>query len=430
MRTRLVLATVCALGLAACEQTPVTLRPDAGQFDGGGDSGVDLSGPITYYGHVRPILVANCTTCHTEGGIAPFQLETYEQAREVAERMQEVTHDRIMPPFLADNSGECQTFDNFRGLTQTEIDTVGAWVDMGTLEGDPSAPVPERAVLPTLDRVDLTLTMPPYTVDESDDDDYRCFVVDNPLTENRYVTGFNVTPGNTQRVHHVIVYNPTDESQAVRAATLDEDNGGAGTGYPCFGGPRVDAMPMVLWAPGTGSTDFPRGTGVELEAGRRQIIQVHYNNLVPDSPDEDRTTIDLMTVVSANPAFIAPLADFNLNLPPRMEEVVEEQTWPLSSILPTSVRVWGIFPHMHTLGRTMRVVRTVSTDDSQQCLLNVPRWDFNWQLAYWYDQPIRISPDDSATITCTYNTMERDETVNWGDGTQDEMCLAFIYVTI
>ena len=41
-----------------------------------------------------------------------------------------------------------------------------------------------------------------------------------------------------------------------------------------------------------------------------------------------------------------------------------------------------------------------------------------------------MSPSDSATITCTYNTMERDETVNWGDGTQDEMCLNFVYVTL
>ena len=69
-----------------------------------------LRGPVTYYEHVRPILVANCVGCHNPGGIAPFALETYTEATEVAERMREVTHDRIMPPFLADNSGECNTW--------------------------------------------------------------------------------------------------------------------------------------------------------------------------------------------------------------------------------------------------------------------------------------------------------------------------------
>lgn len=406
--------------LTACDGGGL-MRPDSGATDAA------MSRPTTYYDDVRPILVENCVMCHTDGGIAPFALESYDAAVEVANRMEEVTRERIMPPFLADNSGDCQTWSNFRGLTQEEIDTVGRWVAQGTLEGDPSAPVPEAEVLPTLARVDVTIEMEdPYTVDGSTNDDYRCFVVDPGVTADAYVTGYDVHPGNPQRVHHVIVYNPLDAAAAQSAIDLDMADGVAGDGYPCFGGPRVDAPPLVLWAPGTGATLFPRGTGLQIAAGRPQIIQIHYNNLVAGAPNDDLTRIDLMTEASANPAYFALLADFSLNLPPRMPEVVESQTQSLS-FLPAAVRVWGMLPHMHTLGRSMRVELAGS---SNECLLDVPRWDFNWQLAYWLDRPVTIRPTDSATITCTYNTMERDETVTWGDGTQDEMCLAFVYVTL
>ena len=109
-----------------------------------------------------------------------------------------------------------------------------------------------------------------------------------------------------------------------------------------------------------------------------------------------------------------------------MESVSQSMTQDLSE-LPIPVRVHGMFPHMHTLGRQLRVDLSGSSD---QCLIDIQRWDFNWQLAYWFTRPIRVMPGDAATITCTYNTMERDDTVRWGDGTQDEMCLNYFYVTL
>lgn len=426
MPLRFSLALALVLALAGCDgSTDGPLRPDSGMMSLP-DSGGDVS-ETTYHGDLRPILAANCMTCHEEGGVAPFALETYEQAVEVAERMEEVTRDRIMPPFLADNSGECNTWSNHRGLTDDEIAVFEQWVLDGKLEGDPTTPDPERAVLPELPSVDLTLEMPTYAIDASEDDDYRCFVVETGLTEDQYVTGYDVHPGNVQRVHHVIVYNPIDADAVAAAEALDAEHGAVGDGYPCFGGPLVQAPPMVLWAPGAGATRFPRNTGVQVLAGIKQIIQVHYNNLVEDSPNEDRTIIELSTRESATPAYIYPLADGDLNLPPRMEEVVESNRTSFS-FLPIPVRVWGAFPHMHTLGRSLSV-EIHHSEGGDRCLIDVPRWDFNWQLAYWLDEPITISASDAATITCRYNTMERDTEVNWGDGTEDEMCLNFVYVT-
>jgi len=442
MHTRSLLVVMAALLAIACDNggSDDPLRPDAGPPEGidsgtvvppgvdAGDVPPPPPGGTTYYEHVRPILVENCVMCHTTGGIAPFSLESYDIVFEVGERMAEVTHDRIMPPFLADTSGECNEFNNDRTLSDGEIAVIQRWVDDGKLEGDPSTPMPEAAVLPSLPSVDLTLQMPStYDIQTTLDDDYRCFVVETGTTTDQFVTGYEVHPGNPERVHHVIVYNPQDDGAASEARDLDAADGTVGDGYPCFGGPRVTAAPMVLWAPGAGATNFPRGTGVQLAAGRAQVVQVHYNNLVDeDAPEDDLTTVDLSLRSSANQAYIVPIAHGGIVLPPRMESVTQSTTQDLS-VLPVNVRAWGAFPHMHTLGRQLRVERSGSADT---CMIDIPRWDFNWQLAYWYEEPITIQPGDDMTITCTYNTMERDETVRWGDGTQDEMCLNFFYVTL
>lgn len=430
MRRSAGLALLAALGmpLAACDSSPTgPLRPDAGGPPGDGGR-VE---PVTYYGDVRPILVENCVMCHVEGGIGPFALTSYEGAVAEAEEIAQVTRDRIMPPFLADNSGACNTWSNHRGLTDEEIATIGAWVEMGTLEGDPTTPAPEPAELPRLPSVDATLEMQAeYTTSDTFDDEYRCFVLDPGLTANQYLIGYDVHPGNVQRVHHVIVYAPVSDEAAADAIALDEAQGDATDGYQCFGAAGVPAVPVVLWAPGTGATSFPRGTGLELAAGRPLIMQVHYNNQVPASvPRTDRTQVDLALAASATPALMTRIADLTLNLPPREPEVVESETIALGGVLPFNVRVFGVLPHMHTLGRTisLEILRGGATPE---CLIDVPRWDFHWQMAYWLTRPITVTPEDSARITCTFDTRTRTETTRFGERTEDEMCLAFVYVSL
>ena len=65
-----------------------------------------------------------------------------------------------------------------------------------------------------------------------------------------------------------------------------------------------------------------------------------------------------------------------------------------------------------------------------ECLVDVPSWNFNWQMAYFYDTPLPITPDDRLRITCSYDTTSRDDDVVWGEGTQDEMCIDFLYLSL
>ncbi len=436
------LLVLSPLALAACDGPTAT--PDDAAGGGGTDvfvppgvdadmedpdayvaPGVDAPGPVgdvTYYEDLRPVIAQHCQSCHVAGGIAPFPLTTYGEATTWGGRLVEVTRDRIMPPYLADNTGECQTFRDAQWLSDSDIATFAAWYDQGMLEGNPATPDPEIVPPPVLTGTVSTLdTGVEYAPAMGRTDDYRCFIVESP---GGYVTGYDVNPGNPQSVHHVIVYEPTDDAEGERARRLDAME--AGPGYTCFGGVIVDAFPVVIWAPGGGATEFPRGTGVEIPPTRPLIIQIHYNLLASMAPD--RTRVDIQTAPRAVPAYILPMVDSGFNIPPRMPSYTSSAMQSLDALGSLTPRVYGSFPHMHTMGTSLRV--DLVRDGGDVCAIQVPRWDFNWQLAYWYETPFRVTASDQVRITCEWNSMGRDTNTTWGEGTQDEMCLNFFYVSL
>jgi hypothetical protein len=123
-------------------------------------------------------------------------------------------------------------------------------------------------------------------------------------------------------------------------------------------------------------------------------------------------------------AYIA-IADTEMQLAPGRSYVETQASFALDPTQPFTVH--GALPHMHTLGRTLEVdVREFGLDE---CLVLVDRWNFHWQNAWWYDEPKRFGGASSATIRCGYDTSSRTEVVRWGEGTMDEMCVSYFYVT-
>jgi len=411
--------------LAGCPAPPADpadsgVRVDAGA--GGGGDAPGGSGP-TYTGEVRPILAEHCLGCHVSGGIAPFALDTYALAMAFGPRIAEVTAARIMPPFLADNSGECSTYEGARWLEQSELDTLAQWVAVGMPEGDPSVPVPETMMPPTLAPAEIATTLDvggEWTPIPTESDSFRCFVVDMSAVGSRLVTGYEVVPSEARVVHHVILYEPTSAAAASEVMALDAAD--PQLGYDCRGGIGAATYPVALWAPGAGAQHFPEGTGVAVGAWPA-VIQIHYNTLTA-GPLPDRTRIHLAAREGVRPAVISPVSDpRNLSLAPRMSAV--SQT--IEQDIPANITVHGIFPHMHQRGVSVHaeLIRGGATD----CMTELPRWDFNWQLGYYYSTPFTASRGDRVRVTCTFDTTAEEEFVTWGETTNDEMCIVYFYVT-
>jgi len=407
------------------------------------DAGVDPS-QVTYYQHVKPLLDAKCTRCHYEGGIAPFSLLTYGNAKAYAGVSMLAINEGIMPPWKAED--DCNVYAGDFSLSDDEIALFNDWVTAGTPEGDPADEGDPLEVEDLrLSRVDVELSMTePYEPSKSPDD-YRCFLIEWPeeYTTTQYISGFNVVPGNDSIVHHVIAFLATPE---MRDEYLALDAGEAGPGYTCFGGPRGSSQEWIGgWAPGGQGFDMPVDTGLRVEPGSLIVLQVHYNTLF-DDPAADVTGIQLKvdstvdkevrTQPWANPGWLQG----TMNIPANDTDVMHSFQFDMTVLndgKPFLVHSAGL--HMHTLG-TRGVLKINRANGDSDCLLKIDDWDFNWQDGYALAEPERFEPGDQMYLECHWdNSLENQpivdgsplppRDVNWGDGSTDEMCLGVLLLT-
>lgn len=394
----------------------------------------------TFNKEVVRIFQQHCQTCHHPGDIAPFSLMTYTDARPWSRAIREAVVLRKMPPWKP--APNCGDFRDARGLTQEEINTIVAWVDNGSPEGAPNE-LPALLEFPDgwpLGAPDLVMQPETdYTPPAGQGDVYRCFSVPvENLRGNRQIAALSVKPGNAKIVHHVIAYaDPTGIS-----AQLDAND--PGPGYTCFGGPgfdvnfaSLDGSPFLGgWAPGSRGYFAPDGTGIKLENRGRVVIQVHY--FPSGEPEADRTTLGFYFAKAPvqRQLLVLPLVNQSFLIPAgaRNHEVTAQFTLPNFF----SAKMWGVTPHMHLLGKKIKVELTRPGATQPDCLVNIEDWNFNWQGSYIYKNPVTLASGARLKLTANYdnstdnpfNPNNPPRAVRWGEGTADEMALAFIGFTL
>jgi hypothetical protein len=336
----------------------------------------------------------------------------------------------------------------------------------------------------------MTLRLPggPYQPESPSGglDDYRCFLLDPGLSDDAFVTGSDVLPGNPAVVHHAILFAvPPGQVAAAEA----HDAATPGRGWTCFGGTELpdrsgsatgglDSAPwLAAWAPGGGETVFRQRTGKRLEAGGRIVLQLHYNLREGTDPDDTAVRLRLkpgtaklrpletMLLVApvelpCTPEESGPLCDRStslLDLGRRFgpgsgrtvaglqllcggsfTDPVAGPTQSCDRRAPDDMVVRAVAGHMHLLGRSISVVLQPGTDE-EETLLDRAVWDFDNQQATPLDRPVRVDRDDTLRVTCTHDARlrsmvpeladEEPRYVTWGEGTSDEMCLGVVLYT-
>lgn len=397
---------------------------------GGSSAAVPDAGPTTYpaptkkegitwYKDVQAITQVRCQGCHTPGGIAPFSLVTYDDAKNVAMAMSTAVQARVMPPWTP--APGCRDFRDSRALTQDQVDTIYSWAADGAPAGNPAdapPPPPPPAGLASVDR-NLSIGSP-YSPNGSVTDDYHCFVLDPALATDQTLTGYNFVPGVRSQVHHVLVYaGSLAEAQGKDQATPE-------LGYTCYGGPGLAAPQLVAaWVPGSSATMFPADTGIPLKAGSGLVMQIHYNLLNGAAPDSSSLQLQFAKTPVSRPAVITPLAQTQFSIPPMSTGYKAQK----SLTVPTALTLWGVAPHMHTLGRHARIEASPAVDGSS-CLIDIPNWNFQWQQLYFYSSPtgIKIPAGTKITYSCSWDN-PGPSPITWGEATTDEMCITYFYVT-
>jgi len=397
----------------------------------------------TFSKEVSRIFQKNCQTCHHPGDIAPFSMMSYQETRPWAKAIREAVIVRRMPPWKPQPG--CGDFRDARGLTEDEINTIVAWVDAGAQEGN-AADMPAATEFPDgwpLGAPDFVATPSADFTPARDKDTFRCFSVPvSSLRGDRYLQGLDVRPGNRKIVHHVLVFpDPGGKSVALDAKDPEP-------GYECFGGPgfpistnQADILAgksymLGGWAPGVRGYFAPEGTGIKMSGGAndRVVIQVHYHPT--GEPETDHTSVGLYfaKVPVQKNLLLLPLANTAFTIPAGAKQYQVTQNL---DALPFAGKIVGVTPHMHLLGKQIKVEVT-RPNESPQCLINVPSWDYNWQGSYLYQTPIAAPAGSRVKLTCTYdnstdnplNPNTPPKPVGWGETTVDEMALAFVAATL
>ncbi len=390
----------------------------------------DAKSAVTYSKEVAPILYKNCLPCHRKGEVAPFTLESFHDASSKAALLKAVTSKRSMPPWKAESHGE---FQDERRLSDKEIKLIAAWADFGAPEGDKKQ-LPPMPTFPKgwqLGEPDLVVEMPEsYNVPADGKDEYRCFVIPTSFDSDRYVSALEFQPGNRKVVHHIIAYL----DQNGKARKLDSGDSGPGYENPTAGsGPGFfPAGFMSGWAPGNDARFLPDGVGNLLPKGADIVLEVHYNKSGKPEKDKSRVGIHFSKTPVDKRVRIIPVINPFLNIPPG----AERQEVPASHSVRRNITVLGAMPHMHMVGKTMRVIAEYP-DKKEKQLVYIPDWDFNWQLNYMLKDPMKLPSGSQIKLVATYdnstgnprNPYNPPRAITWGESTKDEMCIAFVYYT-
>jgi peroxiredoxin len=371
---------------------------------------------VTYASHVAPILNNHCVRCHREGQIGPFSLDNYANAAAWSEMIGEVIRDKRMPPWHADPAHG--KFANDCSLSAEDEKTLLAWVAGGAAEGDPTqTPAPPQFVsgwqLPKKPDYVCDIMPKPYKVKATGDIPYKHFVVEPKFTEDKWVRAAEMRPGCLGVVHHILCFVvPAD------ATRLEQE---------------IDGF-LVGYVPGMLPPALPDGYAKKIKAGSKLVFQVHFtpngreqleqSQLGLVFADDASVTHEVLTTCAVNPKITIPANDPNYTIKARNRFPLGE--WP----------ILGMMPHMHLRGKSFRY-EAILPDGKREVLLDVSRFDFNWQISYQLAEPLTLPARTRIECVASYdnssanlNNPDPSQTVRWGDQTWEEMMIGYFDVAI
>ena len=377
----------------------------------------------TYNKDIAPILYQHCAMCHRPGEVAPFSLLSYGDAAKRAALIATVTKARVMPPWKPEPGyGD---FKDARRLTDDQITLIQKWSSGGVPEGD----LADKPKPPTFtngwqigqpDKVVTTAAK--FSVPADGPDQYRCFVMPTDLDKEVYLSALEFRPDDRRTVHHALVFaDPRHEGRKLAEGSADAS-------YQCFGGPGFLGALLGGWAPGFVANKPVAGYATPLPKGTDLVVQIHYHP--SGKPAQDQSSLGLFygdPPTRGRTAVIVATRNIDISPGESHYAVRAEITTPADAEL------LRITPHAHYLCKDMKINAHLP-DGSVTPLIWIKDWDFNWQSAYTYKTPITLPKGTRIEMEYTYDNSESNPRnpshppvrVSYGEGTTDEMGLAFL----
>ncbi len=430
--------------------------------------GLNAHGELSYEHDIAPIIAENCAECHRQGGIAPFAMDSKLAVQGWSPMIREVVLTRRMPPGQIDNKVG-HKMRNEMNLADADMQKLVSWIDAGANTESDTDPLTELVWPDTkwtlaemLGEPDLIVKVPPQTVPPTGVVDYLNIPIDLGLTEDRWVRASEVSPGAPEVLHHIITtvippegrsngfdlfvqaINSLPEERAVAirteifaamaageqpdidaifAANPDIDVGSL------LGGGDPDQGSIAGYAPGNSVSLNPEGVGGLIKAGTRLNLQMHYTTSGRETVDATEIGIYFYDegVIPAERMSGGVGNAFSIDIPAQ----AKDHEMQLVTHVTEEAEIYSLMPHMHFRGKRMAFTARYP-DGSEELILSVPAYSFNWQLAHELETPLRVPAGTQIIATGAFDNSSQNEfnpdpnsDVHWGEQSWEEMFMGF-----
>lgn len=367
--------------------------------------------PLEYYRDIARIIQNHCLDCHRTDGIGPFPLESPEQVVAHAGMIREVVSNGSMPPwFAAADPQRPHRWINEATLTDQERERLQSWLGSEQVLGpEELGPIERRYDNRwSIGTPDLVANLPQRNrVRSSGFMDYLHQKIELTHTEDRWIQAVEIRPTAPEVVHHVLVYALPRDS---RGLDIDERS-----------------HFLAAYAPGNSKQVFPPGMAKKLPANHDLVLQMHYTPNGRATFDQTEIAFRFADGPPDHEILVTGIANTGIRIQPGAANHPEKA----ELTVPQPAVVTAFFPHMHLRGKAFRM--ELETAEGRQNLLEVPRYDFNWQLEYRLLNPLTLAAGDRILVTgwfdnSTDNPYNPDPTrlVGWGKQTTDEMLIGYV----
>ena len=369
------------------------------------ESTVENKSEVTFHKDISRILQNKCQQCHHKGGVGPFELITYEQAKERRKMIKYVLRKDLMPPWFADKN---RSWLNNYDLSDAEKETLNTWLNGGTPAGDKSkAPLAkEWSTEGLIKKPDLIVSFPKVKVQAEGFMKYQHKTVKIPIKEDRWVRAIETRTENPQVLHHALVFlSENGEKKRLNALS------GFFSGY----------------VPGTTINEFADGTGKLLPKGSYLVAQLHYTPNGTAVEDVISLAFDFYDEKPNREVITKSAFNAKLKIPANKDNhvVLAEHSFYEDGF------IVGLNPHAHLRGKSFKY-ELQHPNGKKELLIDIPKYDFNWQINYQPMEPIFTPNNSVLKVTAVFDNSSNNKSnpnpnavVRFGEQTDDEMMIGY-----
>ncbi|MDT8427619.1 MAG: hypothetical protein RQ757_02505 [Pseudomonadales bacterium] len=368
---------------------------------------------VSYSRDVAPILAENCASCHREGGIAPFAMDSHTMVQGWSPMIREVLMTKRMPPGQLDP--HVGHFSNDYVLSNEEQQKILHWIAAGSQKDGSSDPLAELTWPESkwaFGEPDMIIKVPPQSIPATGVLDYIGVVVPLELEKDRWVRASQYIAGDRTVLHHTL--NAIVEPGQRRPNFL--------------GSSSPNQAHITAYIPGAAPHQEPPNTGGVLKAGSALALQLHYTTTGRETVDESEIGLwfypeDQIPQERASGSCACIFTPDWTTIPPHDPHF--EMT--ASITIEDDAYLASFLPHMHFRGKSMKWTAEYP-DGSTEELINLANYNYNWQMEYKLVEP-KFVPGGTRIIatgafdnsTQNRNNPDPDRAVPWGLQSWDEM---------